>query len=1499
MENYVPKSLLLLLLVLLTVVVCSQPSVTWNTVPSSDPVYSKTNNVGRSVIKTSDGGYITCGGVQFTSDQSNNQRKTDALIIKYSALGVIEWKKNYGGSDDEAAHSIVNTSDGGYLFVGYTLSNDGDVIGRPRTSDQFSDVWVVKLSNTGNLEWQKCLGGSFSEVANAVAATTDGSYVFTGYTDSNDGEVTGQHGGPSDVWVVKLSATGNLLWQKCMGGSKIDEGRSIDLAADGGVIICGRTESNDGDVSGQHGFFDIWIVKLNISGVIEWQKCLGGAREDVGNSVKTTPDGGYIVCGESSSFDGDVTYNHSGTNNLADVWGVKMSKAGTIQWQKTLGGTEFDIGYSIDNDPSGGYIVAAYTYSNDGDVEGNHSAMRDAWITKLDPSGAMQWQKSVGGSYDEIPYSIIPTVDGGYIFTGYTTSFDGDVTGNASSAGGAQTWTVKLGACIAVTVIAEPSDQTAMEGSTASFHVEINGSAPFTYQWYRNNDLIIGATEARYTTPLVSLSEDGDLYQVKVTNCQGANSVASRKALLKVINKPACQENYFVKTYSNTEASAYSTDMIRTLNNDMIICGEIINAPPDLSDGFIFKVDDNGAKLWELSFGGRGSQIVSKMTQLRDGHFLAAGYDGLSSVDGTYFLLKFDSDGNVIWRKDIKFSSSENMGIRKIAEALDGTLVMVAYSLENNLSFNDRLLYFKFDANGNLILSNSFRPNNFTSILYTNDLVIKDGFSYVVGTHLENATNIIKGYLSKIDNNSGALLWTQVYDFNGRPENFLQVFDYGNARLLILGQNDLNSTDTSTVMICDTAGTIQSYTFFQYGLYRQFGNASLDQEGNLLYGNYHTSGGPVDLAMCLVHPVNGVIWSRHYPQINTWPQVSKVIASTDGSIFCSGYMGGIRLYLGKFSSNGEIGCTADVLSTNFGNAGSLPKKIAWLGNPKFFQVLDRLTPVKAIVISEDQTLCTLRNSCTLVSISGGNTICNLADTLKLNISRNEGCLTAPQLQFDTSYFSLVNFSGDEARFVAKQAGQSSISASIYTGCDTLSDTIVVLVSNAPPSLDLGPGRDLCPGNTILLNARSGYLSYEWQNGTSDSTLAVSTPGLYHVTTTDACGTVFKDTIVISAASSIPLNAGPDRSKCNSDTLYLSAPSGFLNYLWSNNYHISSLDSPNVVVSPLMDTAYYLRAEKTPGCFAYDTIRITVNTSPSIDLGSDRQFCSSDSVLLNAGGGFLSYHWNSGNNGQSLTVKSAGDYSVIGITEQGCISYDTMSVLTVFPLPKVELDTSAGLCLGESRNLDAGSFASYLWQDGSTSRSYIARDKGTYMVTVTDSNGCQGNNITTITTIYPLPQRFLPQDTAICSYGKLDLRTHSFYKTYLWNNGAGTPAITISQPGTYWLQVKDNNNCIGKDSIIVSVKQCMSGLYIPTAFTPNGDGKNDVFRPLLFGNVKHFLFTVYNRWGQIVYQTSELQKGWDGKLTGKPQDTNVFIWTCSYQREGEKENFERGTVTLIH
>lgn len=188
--------------------------------------------------------------------------------------------------------------------------------------------------------------------------------------------------------------------------------------------------------------------------------------------------------------------------------------------------------------------------------------------------------------------------------------------------------------------------------------------------------------------------------------------------------------------------------------------------------------------------------------------------------------------------------------------------------------------------------------------------------------------------------------------------------------------------------------------------------------------------------------------------------------------------------------------------------------------------------------------------------------------------------------------------------------------------------------------------------------------------------------------------------------------------------------------------------------------------------------------------------------------------------------------------------------------------------------------------------------GLYSVTVTDLNGCQGTDSSSITVMYPSPSFFLPADTAICSYGKLDLKTSSLFETYLWSNNQSTSVITISKPGIYWLQVKDRNNCYGTDSILVAQKQCMTGFFMPTAFTPDGNQLNDDIKPFVFGNVLKYEFTIFNRWGQIVFQTKDLFRGWDGNLKGYPQDSGTYSWACLYQLDGEQSQLRKGTVMLI-
>ncbi|MGE0562830.1 MAG: T9SS C-terminal target domain-containing protein [Flavobacteriales bacterium] len=332
----------------------------------------------------------------------------------------IEWQKSLGGAQDDYAFSIQQTLDGGYIVAGDSRSDNGDVTGHY----YWSDYWVVKLDSLGIIEWQKSLGGNYDDFANSIQQTTDGGYVVAGSSQSTNGDVTGNHG-DFDYWVVKLTSTGAMDWQKSLGGTGNDQAFSIQQTTDGGYIVAGRSSSTNGDVTGNHGISDYWVVKLDSTSTIVWQKCLGSSYNDYASSIQQTTDGGYIVAGGSDYSDGDVTGNHG----YYDYWVVKLDSIGTIAWQKSLGGTGRDLASFIQQTTDGGYVVAGESDSHDGDVTSYHGG-KEYWVVKLNSMGTIEWQKCLGGTGGDYAKSIQQTTDGSYVIAGFSNSTDGDVTGN-------------------------------------------------------------------------------------------------------------------------------------------------------------------------------------------------------------------------------------------------------------------------------------------------------------------------------------------------------------------------------------------------------------------------------------------------------------------------------------------------------------------------------------------------------------------------------------------------------------------------------------------------------------------------------------------------------------------------------------------------------------------------------------------------------------------------------------------------------------------------------------------------------------------------------------------------------------------------------------------------------------------------------------------------------------------------------------------------------------
>ena len=389
-----------------------------------------------AVVQTTDGGYVLAGKSN-SSDSgmvTNDNLNNNFWIIKLNSSGTLQWQKNIGGGGDDKAYSIKQTTDGGYIVVGSSESSDGDVT----NNNGKTDFWIVKLDSNGAVQWQESFGGSNDERANSVQQTADGGYIVAGYTSSSDGDVTSNLG-QCDCWIIKLDNTGALVWQKTIGGTGNDMTYSIQQTSDGGYIMAGCSSSNNGDVSGNHGFIDFWVVKLTSTGSITWQKSLGGSENELAYAVQQTSDGGYIVCGYTFSNDGNVSGKNTDVTS-PDTWIVKLNSTGSIVWQKCFGGTSADIATTVQQTSDGGYIMAGSSASTDAPVTGNHGAA-DYWLVKLNSSGTLQWQKSLGGSNDDVATSIKETSDGGFIVIGSSSSTDGDVTGNH---GAYDIWVVKL-----------------------------------------------------------------------------------------------------------------------------------------------------------------------------------------------------------------------------------------------------------------------------------------------------------------------------------------------------------------------------------------------------------------------------------------------------------------------------------------------------------------------------------------------------------------------------------------------------------------------------------------------------------------------------------------------------------------------------------------------------------------------------------------------------------------------------------------------------------------------------------------------------------------------------------------------------------------------------------------------------------------------------------------------------------------------------------------------
>lgn len=611
--------------------------------------------------------------------------------------------------------------------------------------------------------------------------------------------------------------------------------------------------------------------------------------------------------------------------------------------------------------------------------------------------------------------------------------------------------------------------------------------------------------------------------------------------------------------------------------------------------------------------------------------------------------------------------------------------------------------------------------------------------------------------------------------------------------------------------------------------------------------------------------------------------------------------------------------------------------------------------------------CKQINFCDTVKIHGDTAICGGASSLVFTSFKNAACGGITQWYIDSTAIDSMKVLTDSsvAIWFKNINWQGKLLATLPAGACYLParDSVTINILRQEVLLDLGPDTVLCPNNSITLNAHNGFATYKWQDGSTDSTFNVTLPGKYWVDVSNACGNSFSDTIIVSVHAPVSFSLGPDLSICPGQNVTITAPAGFINYQWSSVYNIPNPNTASITVSPTVATDFMVQAEEIPGCYAYDTIQVMVQQTPPINLGNDTSICVGKSLILNAGGGFDSYQWNTGEQQQQISVTQKGTYIVTAVlnsctikdtlvllhvyslpvftlgndtslcdqtlvtlavnlpqatyqwsngstanqftisqpgtywlaaTQNGCTSRDTIRI-TYTPMPAVNLGPDTTLCEGESILLYAtNTGASYLWQDGSRESTLLVNNTGNYIVKASIGN-CTDSDSIRISYI-SLPHFSLGNDTFICTGQQINLSpVLNTAVDYLWQDGSTGRTYTVNAEGVYSLQTINQCGSI-TDDIIITEGFC--NIQMPNAFSPNSDGINDLFRVKFPFPVQQFNFSIFNRFGQKVFETSDINTGWDGRYRGVKQLPDNYVWTIQYTGLNNHQQLLKGNVLLL-
>ncbi len=1378
------------------------------------------------------------GSVLVGRTSSNTAGDFDALVMKLNQQGDMVWSKQWGGTADDQFVRIKTLTAGGYIVLGNSASygnNNGDAV-------------MAKLDNAGNLLWIKNYGLTTGRVsAKEIIELADGSFIFL----ANKNDSSSQ----SDGIVTKTDAAGNISWTKTLDHNGGNDGVAFAMQDGSTVYVTGHVTQADKDGL---------LMKMDLAtGNIISVKTFRNGFNNQENLLNIFKIPGGIAFGILFPLE-----------NSAELALLKLRDDGVITYSRgvnvsTQAGTKIASVNIITSDSGFVYVVQDTT------ITGNAKAVF------IGPTANSEWGQELYGSWGNTGRfrGLDRNADNGFLFAGTTRVFE-NFEWNTGIAVFKTDRNGSVKPCTAgwIGAFVDTIHYTIQDFTWANA-----GSQGYAY----TGALPAGFTATGFTTTV----------QCSQISCVGAPVIP-----------PGCSSS-FLSNYKSTRS--YRTwDVVATDDGGSAMAGmqnHFMTTEP-----FITKLKPNGDVQWSKTYNNyTHTSFFKKVLKADDGHLIALGCDQYtlnhSAWDST-LIVKIDANtGDVIWAWYFMGDAYD------IAKTTDGGYVIC---INRNVGFPPIYSFvMKLNSTGNIVWQKQYH--------YSNSNVVYRGVT-VIGTNIYLAAD---GYMSDFLlhvlklNGNGESVWYKrmtipsqsfaVRGINAIADSIYITLNFGEQNHLNLGMISLDAAgNVKKLFKINTLNFLNdpfNYNFNEHASY----DLLKTSDNNFIIANQSKLNNDTSFSVLKFSPSGTVIWGRKYPNLRN--HLLAGIDESAGTLFISGFnFLGIsenskqyNSFLLKTQADGTIAnTTAGACYSEAFTASAVELTHQDLAND-----LDNVTTISEVpivpkpyirnIITWAEMVCNTNDAnCSTVSITGASVLCSVSDTMTYTAIRAPGCSTPVSWQVDAAYSQIISTTDSSIRVKFLGTATTSVIVGLNAGCMLVKDTVQVSIKANANTLFLGPDTSICVNNSMVIRANTGFKTYLWQDGSAADTLLVNSSGLYHLLVTDSCGNTAKDSVLVTPRPPVFINAGPDLFKCNKDSVQIAAPSGFLNYQWSPAINISSTTTATVEVWPSATMDYYLKAEQSPGCFAHDTIKVTVHQSAPVNLGRDSSLCAGTRLSLDAGVGFAGYQWNTGQTTRFISVGTAGTFIVKATDSNGCSSKDTLNIAEIYPLPVPALSNDTNLCFGTTRTLDAGSFSAYVWQDGSGGRLFTISNTGTYFVTVADSKGCKGSDSLRINNIVLPVSGFLSADTSLCFFQPEPIQSSLGFKNYLWSTGSTAANIRVSQPGRYWLKGTDKYGCQNTDSINLNLKNCLTGLFVPSAFTPNGDTKNDLLKAMLFGSIQSFDFKIFNRYGQPVFITNDPLQGWDGRLKGMAQDAGGYVWICRYQLYGQAHKTEKGSSILI-